>query len=154
MEDEDYQFAINYDNVIQHKDCLSVTRLLAADLKANPYMTVGMFIKELNDIDLGTLKEIVEPNIKMPKDDEYLDYDIDEKFGVDPKMADIVLIAEMLSRAEGVTSTSDKQLARTTSMFMYYIMFESLYRKGLIKVHHKNMSFSDDSRNRIIVEKL
>ena len=30
-------------------------------------------------------------------DDEYLDYDIDEKFGVDPKMADIVLIAEMLS---------------------------------------------------------
>ena len=78
MKDEDYTFGINYDNVIQHKDCLPVTRLLAADLKANPYMTVGLFIKELNDIDLGTLKEIVEPNIKMPKDDDYLEYDVDE----------------------------------------------------------------------------
>ena len=33
---DDEGFDINYDNVIECKECLNVTRLLAADLKSNP----------------------------------------------------------------------------------------------------------------------
>ena len=152
---DEFDFTINYDNIIQHKDCLPVTRLLAADLKANPYMTVGKFVHDLSDIDLGTLNTIAQRNITLPDDLEDLENDppFNEE-DIDPLMADIVLIAEMPSRAEGVISESDRDLARTTSMFMYYVMFESLYRKGLIKLHHKNMTFSEDSKHKMIVEKL
>ena len=118
-------------------------------------MTVGMFVHDLSDIDLGTLNTIAQRNITLPDDLEDLENDppFNEE-DIDPLMADIVLIAEMLSRAEGVISESDRDLARTTSMFMYYVMFESLYRKGLIKLHHKNMTFSEDSKHKMIVEKL
>jgi len=35
-----------------------------------------------------------------------------------------------------------------------FLTIESLSRKGLVKVHHNNMSFHEDCMDKIIVEKL
>ena len=37
---------------------------------------------------------------------------------------------------------------------MIMVTMENLYRKGLIKLYHENMSFGEDSEKRVIVEKI
>jgi len=147
MED-DYEesegFDINYDNVIECKECLGVTRLLAADLKANPYTTVGQFLKNISNADLKILNDIVENHSGIEGDDEV----------TDPALADIVLIAEMLGRAEDIVSENDEDLMHRVNQFMVMITCENLGRKGLVKVYHDNMSFGDDAGHRIVVKKI
>lgn len=142
--EDDGPFEINYDNVISCKDCLSVTRLLAVDLKENPYMSVGLFLKNLSNADLKVLSDIVDNNWGI---------DEDEEVG-DPSLADVVLIAEMLSRAEGIISESDEELMQKVNQFMMFISVESLRRKGLVRVYHENMSFGEDAEKRVVVEKI
>ena len=147
MED-DYEesegFDINYDNVIECKECLGVTRLLAADLKANPYTTVGQFLKNISNADLKILNDIVENHSGIEGDDEV----------TDPALADVVLIAEMLGRAEDIVSENDEDLMHRVNQFMVMITCENLGRKGLVKVYHDNMSFGDDAGHRIVVKKI
>jgi hypothetical protein len=142
--EDESPFEINYDNVISCKDCLSVTRLLAVDLKENPYMSVGLFLKNISNSDLKILSDIVDQNFNIGDDDEV----------TDPSLADVVLIAEMLSRAEGILSQTDEELMQKVNQFMMYISVESLRRKGLVRVYHENMSFGEDSEKRVIVEKI
>jgi len=142
--EDESPFEINYDNVISCKDCLSVTRLLAVDLKENPYMSVGLFLKNISNSDLKILSDIVDQNFNIDDDDEVSD----------PSLADVVLIAEMLSRAEGIISESDEQLMQKVNQFMMYISVESLRRKGLVRVYHENMSFGEDAEKRVVVEKI
>lgn len=147
MEEDDEQytdFDINYDNVIASKECLSMTRILAADLKNNPYMTVGDFLRNISKSDLEILNDIVEQHMGYDEDDEV----------TDERMADFVLMTEMLSRAEGLISESDDDLTRKISQFMIMVTMETLHRNGLIKVHHSNMSFGTDVENRIIAERI
>jgi len=145
---EDYEddgpIEINYDNVVSCKDCLSVTRILAVDLKENPYLTVGFFLKNITDVDLKILSDIVDKNFDIEDDDEVKD----------PGLADVVLIAEMLARAEGIISESDDELMQKVNQFMMFISVESLRRKGLVKVYHENMSFGEDAGERVVVEKI
>jgi len=147
MEDEDEEytdFDINYDNVIASKECLSMTRILAADLKANPYMTVGDFLMHISKSDLAILSDIVEQHMGYDENDEV----------TDERMADFVLMTEMLSRAEGLISENDDDLTRKINQFMTMVTMESLYRKGLIKLYHENMSFGKDVEHRIVAEKI
>ena len=62
MEDFDFEnggeLTINYAEVTKSKDLLAVTRLLAADLIARPYMVVGDYMKSLSDSDLQMLVDI------------------------------------------------------------------------------------------------
>jgi hypothetical protein len=144
-EDEEYtDFDINYDNVISCKECLSMTRILAADLKSNPYMTVGDFLMNVSKSDLAILSDIVEQHMGYEEDDEV----------TDERMADFVLMTEMLSRAEGLISEDDDDLTRKINQFMVMVTMESLYRKGLIKLYHENMSFGKDVEHRIVAEKI
>ena len=134
MEEDDEQytdFDINYDNVIASKECLSMTRILAADLKANPYMTVGDFLMNISKSDLAILSDIVEQHMGFDEEDEV----------TDERMADFVLMTEMLSRAEGLISEDDDDLTRKISQFMIMVTMENLYRKGLIKLYHENIEF-------------
>ena len=142
--EDESPFEINYDNVISCKDCLSITRILAVDLKENPYMSVGLFLKNISNSDLKILSDIVDKNFNIDGDDQV----------TDTSLADVVLIAEMLSRAEGIISESDEQLMQKVNQFMMYISVESLRRKGLVRVYHENMSFGEDSEKRIVVEKI
>lgn len=143
-ENDSGEFTINYDNVVACKECMTMTRILAADLKNNPYMTVGMFLQSLSDADVTTLQGLVDANSNLEEEDE-----VD-----DPRMADVVLMAEMLARAEGITSADDVELHKKVNQFMVMITLESLYRKGLVKLYHDNMSFGDDAGDRIVVEKI
>jgi len=143
-EDNDDAFEINYDNVIECKECLNVTRLLAADLKSNPYMTVGHFLKHISDADLKILNDIVEESTGMDPDDEV----------TNPGLADVVLITEMLVRAEDLFSEDDAVLMKRVNNFMIMITCENLGRKGLVQVFHSNLSFGDDEAKRVIVKKI
>ena len=140
----DNGFDINYDNVIECKECLGVTRLLAADLKVNPYTTVGHFLKNISNADLKILNDIVENHSGIEEDDEV----------TDPALADLVLIAEMLARAEDIISENDEDLMKKVNHFMIMITCETLARKGLVKVYYDNMSFGDDAGHRIVVKKI
>jgi hypothetical protein len=134
-DDEDTTFHVNYAKVLDQKDMLPVTRLLAADLLSTPYMPVGDFIAGLSDASLAELIEVCN----------------DENH---PHFEELLLIAEMLSAAEGLESGTLDTIHERTNHLITLIAIESLARKGLVKVHHKNMSFGEDMGDKVIVEKL
>jgi hypothetical protein len=135
MDDDDSTFTVNYHNIIKQNNMLSITRLLASVLTHNPYMRVGDFIKNLSDIDLETLVNVC--------DDEHNEH-----------FEELLLIAEMLSVAEGLDRGTIDLIHERTNHLITLIAIESLGRKGLVKVHHDNMSFGADMGDKIIVEKL
>jgi len=135
-ENEFNGYSINYDMVIQSKDHLAVTRLLAADLMHNPYMTVGDFMRDLTDEDLITLTGVA--------DDED-----------SPKYEDLILITQMLCSAEGLENSFDlEEIQNRMSQFIMLLTCEQLARKGMVKIYRENMSFGPDMENKIVVEKL
>lgn len=144
-------FDINYNNIVKNKECLPVTRILAKNLQQNPYYTVGQFLKNLNDVDLAVLNDIVNRNINQNLDDAD---DNDEERETDPRMADIVLLAEMLARGEDVQSNNDEELLTKVNQFMIFISIESLHRKRLVEAYHSNMTFGDEGKERVIVRRL
>lgn len=139
MDDFDFEedgYVVNYDKVINSKDCLAVTRLLAADVIKNPYMRVGDFFKNLTDSDLQTLVEIA-------NDTEMKNFE------------DFCLIGEMLAAAEGLTPAKSIEDVHTRmSQTIGFVVVESLARKKLVKVYYENMSFGEDMGNKLLVEKL
>lgn len=139
-EPEDFEkdlsvMTINYDMLKNAKDMLAVTRLLAATLQTNPYMRVGEFIKELSDGDLLILREICEEGHDHARFEELL------------------LLSEMLAKAEGLVTETIDVMSQRVSMFIMLLTTESLYRKGLIDVFHENMSFGDDAMDKIIAKR-
>ena len=130
------EMSINYAEVTKSKDLLAVTRLLAADLIARPYMPVGDYMKSLSDADLQMLVELSE----------------DEK---NPRYEDLILMSEMLAAAEGLPGTFDlEDVQKRIQIFVALLIVESLGRKGLVKVHRENYSFGEDMASKPIVEKL
>jgi hypothetical protein len=71
-----------------------------------------------------------------------------------PGLADVVLITEMLVRAEDLFSEDDTALMKRVNQFMIMITCETLARKGLVQVFHSNLSFGDDASKRVIVKKI
>jgi hypothetical protein len=129
-------YNINYEKVVESTVSLPVTRSLASKLMKTPYMTLGDFLIGLSGADLDTLMEISTA-------DEH------ERF------EDIILISQMLAEAEGLDNTfGTDELQIRTSMFSKYLIIESLHRKGMVKMHHENLSFGDDMGDRIVVEKV
>lgn len=138
MAEENEKFYINYDMVTQAKELLPITRLLAVDLKKNPYLSVGDFLKNLSD---NTLQEMVDYGDKI-KDDPSV-------------VGDFVLISMMLAAAEGLDSEADSDTAQDwANSLVTFFALESLHRKGLVKLRHENLSFGEDYANKIIVEKI
>lgn len=140
MEENYENYSVNYSKIGKQSDLLAVTRLLAVDLMAKPYMKVGDFIKNLSDSDLETLCDVCD----RANDDS-----------PDTRFEEIVLISQMLAEAEGVAfdMSLDDIMARTNQMSVFLVI-ESLHRKGLVKVYHENMSFGEDAGDRIVVEKI
>lgn len=131
-------FSVNCAEVVKSRDCLAVTRLLAADLMAKPYLKVGDWIKNVSDADLQTLVEGAEPD----ESDEF-------------KLEDLMLISMMLRQAEGLEPIKDDNGFRDAcGQLVTLLVIESLYRKGLVRVFHDNMSFGDDMGDKVVVEKI
>ena len=139
MENSDFDegpIAISYDKVIKCKDFLPLTRTLAMDLSASGYMRPGDFLKALADSDVDAL-------LKIADNEE------------NPRLEEILLIAEMLATGEGLEQSKDaEQVTERMNAFCGFLAIEGLSRKGLVKVYHENISFGEDFGNKIIVEKL
>lgn len=130
-------YHIELAKVVKDKKMMSVTRLLAAELMETPYKTVGQFFQDLSDVDLETIIEIVETN------------------GEDEHYAELLLITHMLNGAEGFTQFDNlDRITERVNQFAVFAVVTSLHRKGLVKAHFNNMSFGEDMKDKVLVEKI
>ena len=128
----------NMEKIIDAEGLLPVTKSVAKMLMRNPYTSLGKFFKKLSDENLEVLMEIVEEG--------------DSEFNVG--IEDIVLLTEMLSRAEGVPSGSIEEITENVNYFGVCVTCVSLARKGLVRVYYDNMSFGKDYGDKVIVERI
>ena len=126
------------EKIIASDKLLPVTKSVAKMLMRNPYTSLGKFFKKLSDENLQILMEIIDEG-----DSEFND-----------GMEDVVLMTEMLSRAEGVPSQSIEDITENVNYFGACVTCVSLARKGLVRVYYDNMSFGTDQGNKVIVEKI
>ena len=126
------------EKIIDSDKLLPVTKSVAKMLMRNPYTSLGKFFKKLSDENLQVLSEIIEEG--------------DSEFN--GGMEDIVLMTEMLSRAEGVPSQSIEDITENVNYFGACITCVSLARKGFVRVYYDNMSFGTDQGEKILVERL
>ena len=126
------------EKIIESDKLLPVTKSVAKMLMRNPYTSLGKFFKKLSDENLEILMEIIDEG-----DSEFND-----------GLEDVVLMTEMLSRAEGVPSQSVEDITENVNYFGACVTCVSLARKGLVRVYYDNMSFGTDSGDKIIVERI
>jgi len=128
----------NMEKIIDAEGLLPVTKSVAKMLMRNPYTSLGRFFEKLSDENLQALMEIIEEG-----DSEFND-----------GMEDVVLMTEMLSRAEGVPSQCIEDITENVNYFGACVTCVSLARKGLVRVYYDNMSFGRDQGDKVLVEKL
>ena len=141
MQDDPIDFENSHpdmEKIIESDKLLPVTKSVAKMLMRNPYTSLGKFFKKLSDENLEILMEIIDEG--------------DSEFN--ERMEDIVLMTEMLSRAEGVPSQSVDEITENVNYFGACITCVSLARKGLVRVYYDNMSFGADNGDKMIVEKI
>ncbi len=126
------------EKIIASDKLLPVTKSVAKMLMRNPYTSLGRFFKKLSNENLEILMEIIDEG--------------DSEFN--ERMEDIVLMTEMLSRAEGVPSQSVDEITENVNYFGACITCVSLARKGFVRVYYDNMSFGADNGDKMIVEKI
>jgi hypothetical protein len=125
-------YDLNYDKILQHREFSSVVKQLVLELNINPYKTLGQFLQQLSTDDLRMLLNKVEKG------------DLEE----------VLLLSEMLSRAEGIMSENVDVVARNVNQLSMFIAAESLVRKGLVKAFYENMSFGEDSDKKVVFKRV
>jgi phosphoribosyl-ATP pyrophosphohydrolase len=141
MQDDPIDFENSHpdmEKIIESDKLLPVTKSVAKMLMRNPYTSLGRFFKKLSNENLEILMEIIDEG--------------DSEFN--ERMEDIVLMTEMLSRAEGVPSQSVDEITENVNYFGACITCVSLARKGFVRVYYDNMSFGADNGDKMIVEKI
>ena len=113
----------------------SIVKMTALKLMENPYMSLGDFFKGLTNNDLTALNFMVDMIATDGQSQE-----------------DLVLLTEMLSRAEGAETADPRQGAMNVSYFCNLVTIVSLYRKGLVDVIFENMSFGLDMSDKPIAQ--
>jgi hypothetical protein len=132
--DETKPFTVNYSHVANSSELLHITRRLASSFISNPYISVGTFFKNISQEDFDSIIEVIEE-------------------GPDnPNVGDLMLISEMLAVGEGLDGGNVETIENRVNQFLVLVACESLYRKGLVKIYHDNMSFGEDAGDKIIVE--
>jgi hypothetical protein len=147
--DDGSGMSVNYEKLINSREYLAVTRKLAIDLMAKPYMTVEQFINNLSDGDISQLLE-------MSVDDDDEDADpLDSIAETERHLEDLLLIAEMLAVAEGLPNSDSYDMVQNrVSQLIAFLAVESLARKGMVKSYPQNMSFGEDMAKKIIAERI
>jgi len=126
------------EKIIRAEGLLPITKSVAKMLMKHQYLSLGKFFTKISDENLQILSEIIEEG-----DSEFND-----------GMEDIVLMTEMLSRAEGVPSESIEDITENVNYFGACVTCVSLARKGLVRVFYENMSFGKELGEQTLVEKL
>jgi len=129
-------YYVQLPDVIAKKQFSNHTRLLAANLMDNPYMSVGNYLTNLSDVDLDYMSGLT------------------EVVDTDPKLQELIIITLMLLQAEGTIVTCEDDVIDHLSSFKMMIAGAALGRKGYIKVNYENLSFNDDMSDLIVFEKL
>ena len=132
--DFDFPFEINYEKILKTNNILPMVRLLAADLMKNPYMTIGSYLQRARDSDLQLILEASE----------------DEE---DERLSDILLMAEMLSKAEGVETECIEDVYKHLNSFITLVAVASLERKKLIIADYDVMSFGEEFAHSTIAKR-
>jgi len=141
MQDDPIDFENSHpdmEKIIESDKLLPVTKSVAKMLMRNPYTSLGKFFRKLSDENLQVLMEIIDEG--------------DSEFN--ERMEDIVLMTEMLSRAEGVPTESVEEITENVNYFGACVTCVSLARKGLVRVYYENMSFGTDQGEKVLVERL
>lgn len=141
MDNMDFDYTIEMQKVADEQSVLSVTRLLASKLIKKPYMSVGSFFKDISDTDLQLLLDI----------SDTLGDDVEEE-DQHPNSSDILLIAEMLARAEGVHASNINETTSNMKAFVGFLCIESLARKGLVRAFRDRFSFGAEMQSITIAE--
>jgi hypothetical protein len=128
------EMLINLPEVVAAKRFSSFTRLLAANLMKNPYLTLGSFFKSLSAEDLDHLLDLAEHE------------------GEGDKAEEIVLITLLLAQAEGTLVSNESRILEYCSMFKMMIAGCSLHRQGMLKCNFDNMSFGEDASELTVFE--
>ena len=134
MDKFEFPLEINYENILNAKDLLPMVRLLAADLMANPYMTLGAYFQTAKDTDLELIMEASE----------------DEE---DERLSDVLLMAEMLAKAEGVETEDIDDVHNHLNAFITLAAVTSLDRKNLVDANYDVMSFGEEFAQYIIAKR-
>ena len=136
--DDDFDFnfpmEINYERVLKSNNILPMVRLLAADLMKNPYMTIGTYLQKARDSDLQLILEASE----------------DEE---DERLSDILLMAEMLAKAEGVETECIEDVYKHLNSLITLAAVASLERKKLILADYDVMSFGEEFAHHTIAKR-
>ena len=139
MSDDDY--FLNYKEIANAEWVLPTIRLLAIDLQKCPYISLGDWFKSLSNRSIDELQEMAENVDEDPDNEQYVEQ--------------AMLLSMMLSGAEGTSNIKDlEQTRHQLSMLLSLITFESLARKGLVRVYRENYTLGDDMGEKIVVEKL
>lgn len=139
-------FSVNYDQIIASNNYCSIVKMLALQIKMNPYTTVGEFFKGLSDDDIQYLVDMVEKSNALGEEDTEEEY---ESSGVE----DLMLLSLMLSRAEGGEEECFEEIQQKLNSLCLLIITTSLHRKGLVDVFYENYSLQEDARSRPVAQR-
>lgn len=138
-------FVINIDKVVKSKNMMPTTRMLAMRLQRNPYTTVKDFLENLSDVELQTLLEVTEDG---------LDDSAGSVAEGKDRFSELVLMAEMLAKAEGLHTNTLEDMTSRTNTLITFIACEGLARQGLVEVWRENMSLGEDMGDKMIVRRI
>jgi hypothetical protein len=136
---------LQYRKVMLAETFLCSTRLLAALLRENPYITVSKYFDLVPDSDLQALIDIIEC---YKADVDRVGEDAASMSGLE----EVLVLSEMLSTAEGVKSESLDDVQANLNAMAGFIICESLSRKQLATVVRANMSFDPQYRHLTIIK--
>lgn len=126
------EYVIEYSKILNSPgDFTASTRLLAAELMQNPYKSIGDYLKALTDSDISLLIE------KIDADD----------------LEEVLLISEMLARAEGVVTNTMEDVTKNVNTMSIFIVCESLFRKQMIELYHEYLSLGDDYGDKVVMRR-
>jgi hypothetical protein len=140
MEMKDVMLRVS--KIAECEDLSPVTRGLAKIIIRDGYITVGTWLRALNDADVEYLSDVIE-----------LDESDDPEL-FDQAQEEIVLLTMMLINGEGLFPESFEELSNHTGYFKMMVAGASLARRGLVRAFYENMSFGEDSKDLPIFERL
>lgn len=140
-EGSDDQFYLNLKQISGDTSLLPTVRLLAMDLIENPYISLGDWLKSLNDL---SLREVLDASEATLENED------------SPMMEQLMLLTLMLAQAEGTLHGMNEmeELGKQIEMLRNYVIIVSLARKGLVRVFYENLTLGSDMGDRIVVEKI
>lgn len=139
---DDDSFSVNYSVIANDTKMSTLARTLANSIISSGYMSVGSFFKQLADVDVQMLVDMVEES----------SHDVDDEGS--PATKELALISMMLYQAEGGMDINIDVLQRLVYTLNLFIVITSLQRKGFVEVFYENYSFDEDMSMEVIARRL